>query len=410
MIRNWGGLNMFLSQKMKGLSSAVFTELNIRKMQLISGGRDVIDFSIGTPDISPAPEVVELLSRECGNPDNYKYAIKDSAELVDAVVNWYGRRYDVELNCDEVVSLLGSQSGFAELALALLDPGDIVLVPDPGYPIFSVAPVLAGAVLHKMPLLKEKNYLIDFDVIDKDIADKAKFMIVSYPNNPTAATAPRDFYTKLVEFAKNHNIIVLHDNAYSELIFDGSSGESFLSIPGAKDIGIEFNSLSKTYSISGCRIAFAVGNKEIITALKTVKSHVDYGMFMPFQKTAAAILNGPQDYAHVVRNIYRRRRDLLVEGLNSLGWNIDKSPGSMFVWAPIPPNYSSSMEFTLELIEKAGVIVVPGSSFGEQGEGFVRIALVQDEEKILKSITYIKESGVLRRTVPGTAKIPCNTI
>jgi LL-diaminopimelate aminotransferase len=386
---------MILSQKMKGLSSAVFTELNLRKAEMLSRGVDVIDFSIGTPDIPPSPEVIQMLSKECSKIENYKYAISDCAELIDAVINWYSRRYGVKLEKDEIVSLLGSQSGFTELALSLVDPGDIVMVPDPGYPIFSIGPTLAGAEIYKMPLLKENKYLIDLEAIDKDVAHRAKFIIVSYPNNPTAATAPREFYIKLVEFAKEHNIIVLHDNAYSELVFDGITGESFLSIPGAMDIGIEFNSLSKTYSIPGCRIAFAVGNKKIIEGLKTIKSHVDYGMFIPFQKVAAEILNGPQDYVNVVKNTYNRRRDLLIDGLNSIGWTMDKSQGSMFVWAPIPSKYKSSLDFTLDLMEKAGVIVVPGSSFGSQGEGFVRIALVQDEEQILKSIQYIKNSGIL---------------
>lgn len=386
---------MILSQKMKGLTSAVFTELNLRKAEMISKGIDVVDFSIGTPDIPPSPEVIQMLSEECSKVENYKYAINDTSELISAVMKWYDRRYGVKLQRDEIVSLLGSQSGFAELALSLVDPGDIVLAPDPGYPIFLVGPALAGAEIHKMPLHKENNYLIDFDAIDKEIARMAKLMIVSYPNNPTAATAPREFYMKLVEFAKENNIIVLHDNAYSELVFDGTVGESFLSIPGAKDIGIEFNSLSKTYSIPGCRIAFAVGNRDIIGGLKTIKSHVDYGMFLPFQKVAAELLSGPQDYVEVVRSTYNKRSELLVNGLNSIGWTMDKPQGSMFVWAPIPPQYKSSLEFTLDLMEKAGVIVVPGSSFGSQGEGFVRIALVQDEQQILKGIKYIKDSGVL---------------
>ncbi|MFA9398613.1 MAG: aminotransferase class I/II-fold pyridoxal phosphate-dependent enzyme [Clostridiaceae bacterium] len=385
---------MVLSKKMKELSSAVFTELNIRKAEMLSKGIDVIDFSIGSPDIPPSPKVINMLSQECSKIENYKYAINDSKELISSVINWYDRRYHVNLEKDEVVSLLGSQSGFTELALSLVDPGDIVLVPDPFYPIFSVGPTLAGAKVHKMPLLKKNKYLIDFDAIEKEVAKKAKFMVVSYPNNPTAATAPREFYIKLVEFAKENDIIVLHDNAYSELVFDGSNGESFLSIPGAKDIGIEFNSLSKTYSIPGCRIAFAVGNKDIINGIKTIKSHVDYGMFLPFQKVAAELLNGPQDYVDIVKTTYQKRCDLLINGLNEIGWTIDKSQGSMFVWAPIPSNYNSSLEFTLDLMKKSGVIVVPGSSFGAQGEGFVRIALVQDEERILKSIECIKNSGI----------------
>lgn len=386
---------MMLSRKMEGLSSAVFSVLSRRKAELIARGVDVIDFSIGTPDIPPSPKVMETLVRECGRLENYKYAINDSSEMIDAVIGWYNRRYGVTLQSDEVVSLLGSQSGFAEAALALINPGDIVMTPDPGYPIFSVGPQLAGAEIYKLPLLKAKNYLVDFDSIDKEIAQKAKFMVMSYPNNPTTATAPSEFYFKLVEFAKKYDIMVLHDNAYSELVFDGSVGGSFLSIPGAKDVGIEFNSLSKTYSIPGCRIAFAVGNRTIIDGLKTLKSHVDYGMFIPFQKVAVELLNGPQDYVEVVRDTYRKRGELLVSGLNKIGWNIDKPSGSMFVWAPVPSGYTSSLQFTLDLMDKTGVIVVPGSSFGPGGESFVRMALVENEDRISMAIENIAGSGIL---------------
>ncbi|MBC2581792.1 aminotransferase class I/II-fold pyridoxal phosphate-dependent enzyme [Clostridium sp. DJ247] len=393
---------MISSKKMEGLSSAVFSNLDHRKKELIEKGIDVIDFSIGTPDMPPSPKVVEKLIEECSKSENYKYAINDSEELVNAVINWYDKRYGVELKNHEIVSLLGSQSGFTELALSLINPGDIVLTPDPGYPIFSIGPMLAGAELYKMPLLKENNYLIDFEAIDPEIASRAKLMVVSYPNNPTAAVAPREFYIELVEFAKKYNIIVLHDNAYSELIFDGTVGESFLSIPGAKDIGIEFNSLSKSYSIPGCRIAFAVGNKNIIQGIKTIKSHLDYGMFLPFQKVAVELLSSTDDYVDIVRDTYKKRRDILIDGLNNIGWKTDKSPGSMFVWAPIPSNYSSSLEFTMDLMDKTGVIVVPGSSFGTEGEGFVRIALVENENRILKAIENIKNSGILNTKITET--------
>ncbi|AGK95930.1 aminotransferase class I/II-fold pyridoxal phosphate-dependent enzyme [Clostridium pasteurianum] len=386
---------MIFSKKMDKLTSAIFSQLSDKKNKLIAEGAQVIDFSIGTPDIPPAPHVIETIVKESSKIENYIYSINDTDELLSSVQKWYGKRYGVNLEKDEIVSLLGSQSGFAELALALVNPGDIVLTPDPGYPIFTVGPYLAGAKIVKIPLLKENNYLINFNAIDEETAKKAKLMVLSYPNNPTAATAPHDFYVKLVAFAKKYNIIILHDNAYSELVFDDTEGGSFLSIPGAKDIAVEFNSLSKTYSIPGCRIAFAVGNKEIINQLKTLKSHVDYGMFLPFQKAAISALEGPQDYVQLVKNTYRERRDLLVNGLNKIGWPIDNTGGSMFVWAAIPPKYKSSLEFTFDLMEKTGVIVVPGSSFGEYGEGFVRFALVQNKEKIAKAIQNIELSGIL---------------
>ena len=387
---------MIFSSKMNQLTSAIFSQLSYKKDKLLSQGREIIDFSIGTPDIPPAPHIVDTIVEESKKIENYVYAINDSQELINSVKNWYSRRYKVNLEDDEILSLLGSQSGFAELSLSLVNSGDVVLTPDPGYPIFTIGPYLAGAKIVKMPLLKENNYLVDFDSIDEKTAKMAKLMVVSYPNNPTAASAPRDFYEKLVAFAKKYNIMVLHDNAYSELVFDGSEGGSFLSIPGAIDIGIEFNSLSKTYSIPGCRIAFAVGNKDIINQLKILKSHIDYGMFIPFQKAAIAALNGPQDYVGFVKETYRKRRDLLVEGLSKIGWHIDNTGGSMFVWAAIPSKYDSSLEFTFDLMEKTGVIVVPGSSFGERGEGFVRFALVQNEDSINKAIHNIEKSSILK--------------
>lgn len=388
---------MIFSKKMDQLTSAIFSQLMDKKNKLISEGREVIDFSIGTPDIPPAPHIIKTIVEEAGKTENYIYSINDTTELTDSVKKWYHKRYGVMLENDEIVSLLGSQSGFAELSLCLVNPGDIVLTPDPGYPIFTVGPHLAGAEIIKLPLLKENNYLMDFNAIDEETAKKAKLMVVSYPNNPTTATAPRSFYIELVKFAKKYDIIVLHDNAYSELVFDGTEGGSFLSISGAKDIGVEFNSLSKTYSIPGCRIAFAVGNKDIINQLRTLKSHVDYGMFLPFQKAAISALEGPQNCVEIVKNTYKKRRNLLVEGLCKIGWHIDNTGGSMFVWAAIPPKYKSSLEFTFDLMEKAGVIVVPGSSFGKYGEGFVRFALVQNEEQILKAIQNIEISGITRR-------------
>jgi LL-diaminopimelate aminotransferase len=384
-----------LSKKMEELSSAIFTELSLRKCELLEKHMEVIDFSIGTPDMPPSPRVIQTLLDECKDLNNYKYAINDSPELIASVIQWYEKRYGVTLKEDEIVSLLGSQSGFAELALALIDPGDTVLVPDPGYPVFSIGPLLAGAKLFKMPLKKENNYIIDLDAIPEQIAIQTKLMVVSYPNNPTASIASKEFYLELISFAKKYDIIVLHDNAYSELIFSDTIGESFLSLPGAKDVGIEFNSLSKTYSIPGCRIAFALGNKKLITGLKTIKSHVDYGMFIPFQKVAVELLSSYEEDVSNVRETYRQRRDLLVNGLNQIGWKIDLSQGSMFVWAAIPPKYSSSVDFTFDLMEKTGVIVVPGISFGDYGEGYVRIALVQEESLILKAIENIKNSNIL---------------
>ncbi len=387
---------MIFSKRMDGLTSAIFSELDYKKKELINAGRDVFDLSIGTPDLPPAPHIVEVLKEAAGKAENYVYAINDMSELIEAALGWYRTRYSVDLEFNEVTSLLGSQDGLSHIALTLADPGDVVMVPDPGYPIFNVGPGLACASVYKMPLLKENNYLIDFDKIDSDTAHKAKLMIVSYPNNPVTTAAPHEFYEKLVWFAKKYDIAVVHDNAYSELVFDGKEGGSFLAVPGAKDIGVEFNSLSKSHNLTGCRISFALGNKDIIKQLKTLKSHLDYGIFLPIQKAAIAALTGAQENVHQTMLTYQRRRDVLVESFMEAGWIIPKSEATMFVWAPIPLKYTSSVDFTFDLLDKTGIIVVPGSSFGSNGEGYVRLALVQNEQRIRKAAQIIKNSGILK--------------
>jgi LL-diaminopimelate aminotransferase len=388
-------MNLHFSQLTTQLSSAIFAELKTKKNRLMAEGREVIDFSIGTPDFAPADHIMEVLAGEAAKTENYRYAISDLPELTAATLEWYQRRFGVRLEPEEVSSLLGSQEGLGHIALTLVNPGDLVMIPDPGYPIFSIGPRIAGANLYRMPLLKENDYLIDFDRIDPAAAHSAKLMIVSYPNNPVTAIAPRDFYEKLVWFARKYEIAVVHDNAYCELIFDGKTGGSFLNIPGAKEVGIEFNSLSKSYNLTGCRLSFALGNREIIRRLKELKSHLDYGIFLPLQKVAVAALNGPQDSIVQTVRAYQRRRDLLVDGLAAIGWRIDKPPATMFVWAKLPSGYTSSVRFTFDLLDRTGVMVVPGSSFGERGEGFVRIALVQPEEAIRRTIRLIGESGMI---------------
>ena len=380
---------------MKNFGSAVFAMMKEKKEELLSRGMKVVDLSMGAPDMPPAPHIIEVLKREISDDKNYVYAISDLPELLDAAACWYKRRFGVDLNPKtQISSLIGSQDGLAHISLTIVDPGDTVLVPDPGYPIFSAGPLLAGARIVTMPLKEEKGFLIDFDEIPSDVAAKAKFMIVSYPNNPVTAIAPPEFYRKLIDFAKEYDIIVLHDNAYCELTFDGYKAGSFLSFEGALEIGVEFNSLSKTYNMAGCRVGFALGNEKIIRNLKILKSNIDYGIFLPIQKAAIAALEGPQEYVKETALRYQKRRDILVDGLNSIGWKIRKPLATMFVWAPIPEGFSDSMEFTLFLLEKTGVAVTPGSSFGERGKRFVRIALVQPEEIIEEALALIKESNI----------------
>ncbi len=388
---------MEFSERMDRYGTGIFCTMAGLKRQELAAGKKVVDFSIGAPNIPPARHIVEALIEAAKDSRNYVYAISDTEELQDAVSAWYRRRYGVEIDPGtEMTSLLGSQDGLSHLGLTILDPGDVALVPDPGYPIFADGPALAGARLYRMPQKRENGYLIDLEAIPEDVARKAKFMVVSYPNNPVTSLAPPAFYRDLVAFAKKYRIIVLHDNAYSELVFDGRTCGSFLQYDGAKDVGIEFNSLSKTYGLAGARIGFALGNRDVIAMLKSLKSNLDYGMFLPIQKAAVAALTGPQDCVNATRLAYQNRRDVLVDGLSRIGWKIDKPPATMFVWAKLPEPYADSQLFTRELLKRAGVLVTPGAAFGPSGEGHVRIALVQDEDETRYAVRAIDESGILK--------------
>lgn len=387
---------MEFSQRMESFKPGIFSALAQIRENERKAGKKVLDLSVGTPNIPPAPHIMEALAKSALDPKNYIYALNDTAELQNAVAVWYRRRYGVEIDpAAEMISLLGSQDGLAHIALTIVNRGDTVLVPDPGYPIFADGPALAGAQLYRMPQKRENGYIIDLRAIPEEVARKAKFMVVSYPNNPVTSIAPPSFYEELVAFAKKYDIIVLHDNAYSELAFDGAVCGSFLQYEGAKDVGVEFNSLSKTYGLAGARIGFALGSREVIAKLKSLKSNMDYGMFLPVQKAAAAALLGPQECVEATRLAYQSRRDVLVDGLNSAGWKIQKPKATMFVWAKIPEPFTSSEEFTMELLKRAGVLVTPGSAFGPSGEGHVRLALVQTEEELRWAVRSIRESGIL---------------
>lgn len=387
---------MKFSKRMEYFGESVFTTLAKMKQEKEVAGERVIDFSIGAPNIPPADHILEAMKEAVLDKGNYIYAISDLKELDEAVAGWYERRYGVEIDPKtEVVSLLGSQEGLSHIALSIVDPGEVVLVPDPCYPVFADGPVLAGAKLHYMPLRKENDFLIDFDEIPEETARAARLMIVSYPNNPTAAIATPEFYGDLIAFAKKYDIIVLHDNAYSELVFDQEPTGSFLSYEGAKDVGVEFNSLSKTYGMAGARVGFCIGNAQVVSNLKQLKSNMDYGMFLPVQKAAIAAITGPQECVETVREAYRRRRDVLCDGFTEIGWNMERCPATMFVWAKIPEKYETSRQFVETMLQKAGVMVTPGSAFGPSGEGFVRMALVQDEADIRLAIEKVKESGIL---------------
>lgn len=384
---------MKFSKRMDLLAEGVFSRLDEEKQNMLASGKAVYDFTIGSPNIAPSKEVMDALITAAQQPESYMYSLHDTKELKETIQAWYRKRYQVELDTEtEILSLQGSQEGLAHVALALCDEGDIVLIPAPSYPIFANGPKIAGAELYEMPMLKEYDYLIQFDAIPEEIAEKAKMMIISYPNNPTGATAPDSFYEELIQFAKAHDIIVIHDTAYSNLVFDGEEGKSFLYYAGAKDIGIEFNSFSKTYGMAGARIGICVGNAEIVGILRKLKSNIDYGMFLPIQKAAIAALTQDQSIVKETRETYQRRRNRIVAGVAAAGWHIASCKSTMFLWAQIPEGYGSSEEFALNLLKCSGMLVTPGSSFGAYGEGFVRIALVQSDEVIEQALQALKES------------------
>lgn len=384
---------MEFSKRMDLLAEGVFSRLDEEKQNMLASGKAVYDFTIGSPNIAPSKEVMDALITAAQQPESYMYSLHDTKELKETIQAWYRKRYQVELDTEtEILSLQGSQEGLAHVALALCDEGDIVLIPAPSYPIFANGPKIAGAELYEMPMLKEYDYLIQFDAIPEVIAEKAKMMIISYPNNPTGATAPDSFYEELIQFAKAHDIIVIHDTAYSNLVFDGEEGKSFLYYAGAKDIGIEFNSFSKTYGMAGARIGICVGNAEIVGILRKLKSNIDYGMFLPIQKAAIAALTQDQSIVKETRETYQRRRNRIVAGAAAAGWHIASCKSTMFLWAQIPEGYGSSEEFALNLLKCSGMLVTPGSSFGAYGEGFVRIALVQSDEVIEQALQALKES------------------
>lgn len=390
-------MKLNFSKKSNAIEGGIFNLLDDKKKKLLEEGREVFNFSIGTPDFKPAPHIMEAMAEAAKDPENYKYAINDKPVLKEALQGYYKKRFGVELEANEMMTVYGSQEGMAHLAWALCDPGDLVLVPNPGYPIFSIGPQLCDAKVKEYPIYPEKDYVLDFADIPEEDAKEAKLIVVSYPLNPVCAVANDEFYEKLIAFAKKYEIIVLHDNAYADIIYGGRTGKSFLQYEGAKEVGIEFYSLSKTYNMTGMRISFVVGNAEIIAQFKKVRSQIDYGIFPAIQLAAVAALTGPQDMVKEQCAEYERRNQALCGGLRRIGWNVPDSKGSMFVWAKIPEGYTGSDAFVLELMEKTGVIVVPGTAFGSLGEGYVRFALVYPVEQIERAVKAIEESGCIRK-------------
>ncbi|MCL1837600.1 MAG: aminotransferase class I/II-fold pyridoxal phosphate-dependent enzyme [Treponema sp.] len=382
---------MYISKLASASGGNILQTLETRRAELASQGADIINLSAGTPDRPPAAHIMQAISEAAPNPENYKYTLIEPPALVDAVHHWYEARFGVDIAHDEMLSIYGSQEGFAHIFHALCDPGDLVITGTPGYPIFSFGPRMAGAEVYHTPLLPENGFLIDFDAIPPEVARKARVIIACYPSNPLGAVADRDFYERLVAFAVKYDITVIHDNAYAELVHDGPAGGSFLAIPGAKDVGIEFNSLSKSHNLTGMRISFALGNRRVIGAFKKLRTNIDYGLSSIDHAAAIAALSGPQNNVAQNRAAYRERRNAFCAALCKTGWNVPMTPATMFTWFPMPVKEISSEDFCMDLLEKAGVICVPGSSFGDGGEGWLRFALIQPPERLEEAARRIGE-------------------
>lgn len=386
---------MQAAKRMKELESGIFQVLNDKKNELEGQGRKVYNLSVGTPDFEPAKHIVEAVARAAQKPENYKYALADLPELTEAVQKRFADRYGVTLLPEEIMSVYGSQEGISHIGLSLFNEGDIVLVPDPGYPIFSIGPFLAGADVQTYGLLPENDYLPDLKAISEKYNGRVKGMIVSYPLNPICKCAPRSFYEELIPWAIENDILIIHDNAYSDIVYDGREGISILSIPGAKEICVEFYSLSKSFNYTGARMGFLAGNKEVIAVFKKLRSQIDYGTFLPVQYGAVAALTGPDDMVKEQCRKYEERRNALCDGLTAIGWKVERSEGTMFAWAKIPEGYTDDTEFVMELLRETGVLCTPGSSFGERGRGYVRFALTLPVETIRAAVQAIEDSGML---------------
>lgn len=386
---------MQASQRLDRFSAEVFASLNNKLLALKAQGKTIYNMSVGTPDFKPYDHVVEALTQAAQDPEMWKYALRDLPELKQAVCDYYERRFGVSgITPSMVQSCNGTQEGVGHLGLALLDPGDTILVPDPCCPVFEAGAKIADAKLEYYPLVAEHNYLPYVAGIDPEVADRAKYMIVSLPANPVGSVGTPEIYEEIIAFAREHDLLIVHDNAYSDIVFNGEPGGSFLQYPGALEVGVEFFSLSKSFNVTGARIGFLVGREDVVSAFAKLRGQIDFGMFFPIQKAAIACLNGPRDEVEAQRLKYQERRDALCDGLEGLGWERPNAHGSMFVWAKLPGGRTDSMAFCEELMEKAGVVVTPGASFGPSGEGHVRMALVLPPDQIALAVEAIREAGL----------------
>ncbi|MBE9536936.1 MAG: alanine transaminase [Proteobacteria bacterium] len=381
--------------RIKRLPPYVFDIVNKYKMEMRREGEDIIDFGIGNPDNPTPKHIVDKLIEAVQDPRNHRYSLSKGIHgLRKAITNWYKTRYDVDLDPEtEAIATIGSKEGLSHLMMAIIAPGDLVLVPNPAYPIHPYGVVIAGGDVRSIPTGPGRDFFDDLLEAFKQSWPRPKVLLLNFPHNPTTATVELDFFEKVVDFAKEHDIIVIHDLAYADIVFDGYKAPSFLQAKGAKDVGVEFFTLSKSYNMPGWRVGFCVGNQKIINALGRIKSYLDYGMFQPIQIAATVALNGPQDCVSEICETYRSRRNVLVEGLNRIGWEVEKPKASMFVWAEIPDKFKEmgSLDFTKLLIKEAKCAVSPGIGFGDYGDNFVRFGLVENEHRIRQAVRGMKK-------------------
>ena len=388
---------MQFSRRMDRFGDEIFAALNERKIEMEQQGRKIYNLSVGTPDFEAAPHIKEALIEAAEDQDNWKYALRDTPELLDAVCSYYQRRFGVTITPDMVASCNGTEEGMGHIGLVLCDEGDTVILPTPCYPVFIAGAQMAGAEPYYYPMTEANGFLPQVADIPEDVARRAKYMVVSLPSNPTGSVGNDANYQEIIAFAKKYDVLILHDNAYSDIIFDGVQGGSFLKYPGAAEVGCEFFSLSKSFNVTGARISFLVGRPDVVAAFRKLRGQIDFGMFLPIQKAAVAALTGPTQMVKNQCGMYQARRDALCGGLRSIGWDVPDSHGSMFVWAKIPEKFSelSTMDFCMKLMDESGVLGTPGSSFGPLGEGYIRFALTLPVEKIKEAVAAIRECGIL---------------
>ncbi len=369
------------ADRLKKFSTGIFAEMDEKKDALVASGREVINLSIGTPDFKPPQHIMDALADAMRDPFNYRYSLTDTPEVLDALVTYYRTRYGAEISADEITGVHGTQEGMGHLGMATVNPGEVVLLPDPGYPIYEAGAQLADANIYYYRLVKENDFLPNIREIPENILRVTRFIVLSYPSNPVGMSAPKEMYLEMIGMAKKYGFFIINDNAYSDIIFDGKEGFSFLSLPEAKEVGVEFFSLSKSFNMTGLRASYLIGNKSIVNSLKLLRSQYDFGIPYPTQKAVVAALTGPMDDVYAQCTEYQRRRDALCDGLRKAGWNVPKSDGTMFVWLPVPEGYTS-VSFVETLMEKTGIIGTPGTAFGPHGEGYVRFALVRPADEM----------------------------